>query len=81
MSQEKKRKRINIVVDVETYDKFKRLLEAMGITITDFFDDSMNEFIKSMETIVENEDKEAFLQMIAKNLDSLQNRVSEELKK
>ncbi|MEG1142852.1 MAG: hypothetical protein RSE41_10510, partial [Clostridia bacterium] len=63
------------------YDKFKRLLEAMGITITDFFDDSMNEFIKSMETIVENEDKEAFLQMIAKNLDSLQNRVSEELKK
>lgn len=81
MSQDKQRKRINIVVDVETFDRFKRLLEVMGITITDFFHDSMDEFINSMETIVENEDKDAFLQMMAKNLDSLQNKVAEELKK
>ena len=81
MSNEKQRKRINIVVDVELYDRFKRLLEAMGITITDFFHDSMSEFVNSMETIIENQDKEAFLQMMAKNLDALQDRVAEELKK
>lgn len=81
MSQEKQRKRINIVVDVETYDRFKRLLEVMGITITDFFHESMSEFINSMEAIVENEDKEAFLKMISKNIDSLQKQVAEELKK
>lgn len=81
MSQEKKRKRINIFVDVETYDKFKRLLETMGITITDYFDDSMKDFIRSMEAIVETQDKEAFLKMMSKNLDSIQEQVKKELEK
>lgn len=79
MIQDKKRKRINIVVDIETYDKFKRLLTSIDITITDFFDNSMSEFIKSMETIVENEDKDALLQVISKNLSF--DRVLQELKK
>lgn len=81
MSKEVARKRINIVVDTDKYDRFKRLLEVMGITITDFFDEAMTNFITSMETIVENKDKEAFLQMMAKNLDVIQKQVEEELKK
>lgn len=81
MSKEVSRKRINIVVDVDKYDRFKRLLEAMGITITDFFDGAMTDFISSMETIVENQDKEAFLQMMAKNLEVIQKQVEEELKR
>lgn len=81
MSKEVNKKRVNIYVDVEKYDRFKRLLEAMGITITDFFDESMTDFINSMEVIVENQDKEAFLQMMSKNLEEIQKQVEEELKK
>lgn len=81
MSQEKNRKRVNIFVDVEKFDRLKRLLETMGITITEFFDDAMTDFINQMETIVENQDKEAFLKMMAKNLDEIQKQVEEELKK
>lgn len=79
MLHDKKRKRINIVVDIETYDKFKRLLTSIDITITDYFDNSMREFIKSMETIVENDDKNALLQVISKNLNF--DKVLQELKK
>ncbi|MGN1372145.1 MAG: hypothetical protein ACI4XM_07730 [Candidatus Coprovivens sp.] len=81
MSQEKNRKRVNIFVDVEKFDRFKRLLETMGITITEFFDGAMTDFINQMETIIENQDKEAFLKMMAKNLDEIQKQVEEELKK
>lgn len=81
MSQERNRKRVNIYVDVEKFDKLKRLLETMGFTITEFFDDAMTDFITQMETIVERQDKEAFLKMMAKNLDEIQKQVEEELKK
>lgn len=81
MTNEIERKRINIVVDIEKYDRFKRLLAVMGITVTDFFDEAMTEFIDNMEQIVENQDKEAFFQMMQKNIDEIQRQVAEELKK
>ena len=79
MSQE--RKRLNTFVDVATYERLKRILDAMGMTVTDFINQAMIDFIEQMETIIENQDKEAFLQMITKNIDSLQKQVEEELKK
>lgn len=79
MSQE--RKRLNTFVDVATYDRLKRILDAMGMTVTDFINQAMIDFIEQMEAIVESQDKEAFLQMMAKNLDEIQKQVEEELKK
>ena len=79
MSQE--RKRLNTFVDVATYERLKRILDAMGMTVTDFINQAMIDFIEQMEMIVENQDKEAFLKMMTKNIDSLQKQVEEELKK
>lgn len=79
MSQE--RKRLNTFVDIATYERLKRILDAMGMTVTDFINQAMIDFIEQMEMIVENQDKEAFLKMMTKNIDSLQKQVEEELKK
>lgn len=79
MSQE--RKRLNTFVDVATYDRLKRILDVMGMTVTDFINQAMIDFIEQMESIIESQDKEAFLQMMAKNLDEIQKQVEEELKK
>lgn len=75
------KKRANIYVDTDKYDRLKRVLDIMGITVTDFFDQSMTDFLDNMENVILNQDKEAFLQMIAKNIDSIQEQVAEELKK
>lgn len=75
------KKRANIYVDTDKYDRLKRILDVMGITVTDFFDQSMTDFIDNMEKVILNQDKDAFLQMMAKNLDVIQEQVAEELKK
>ncbi|MGL5328130.1 MAG: hypothetical protein ACRDD7_02595 [Peptostreptococcaceae bacterium] len=79
MSQE--RKRINTFVDVATYERLKRILDAMGMTVTDFINQAMIDFVENMESIIENQDREAFLQMVTKNIDSIQKQVEHELKK
>ena len=79
MSQDKKR--LNTFVDLATYERLKRILDAMGMTVTDFINQAMIDFIEQMETIIENQDKEAFLQLMTKNIDNLQRQVEEELKK
>jgi len=75
------KKRAYVYVDIDKYERLKRILEAMGVTMTDFFDQSMTEFIDSMEQVILNEDKEGFLQIMSKNLDSMQKQLTEELKK
>ena len=70
-----------IYVDEVKYEKLKNLLEIMNITITDFFDDTMNTFIDSLEHAITSNDKDLFLQMMSKNLDVIQEQLSEELKK
>lgn len=79
MSVEKKR--INIYVEVEKYNRFKKILDIMGITVTDFIGQTMDDFINSMEQAVLNQDKDAFLEVMARNVDAIQEQVKEELKK
>ena len=79
MSQE--RRRLNTFVDVATYERLKRILDAMGLTVTDFINQAMVDFVEQMEDIIEKNDREAFLQMMTKNIDALQKQVAEELKK
>ena len=75
------KKRAYIYVDVDKYEKFKSILDAMGVTMTDFFDQTMTDFIDSMEKVILNQDKEGFLKMMSKNLDSIQEQVKKELEK
>lgn len=79
MSQE--RKRLNTFVDVATYERLKKILDAMGLTVTDFINQAMVDFVEQMEEIIEKNDREAFLQIMTKNIDVLQKQVAEEIKK
>lgn len=75
------RKRVNCYLDVETYERVKRVLDIMGVTYTDFVNQMMVEFLDKMEQVVLNNDREAFLKMMAKDVDELQKQVKEELQK
>lgn len=78
---ENTRKRLNCYVDADKYERLKRILDIMGITVTDFINDAMDNFIDGMEQAVLNQDKDVFLQLMTKNLDSIQKQIEEELKK
>ena len=75
------RKRLNCYVDADKYERLKRILDIMGITVTDYINESMDNFINGMEQAVLNQDKDAFLQLMTKNLDVIQKQVEEEIKK
>lgn len=75
------KKRAYIYVDVDKYERLKRLLGLMGVTITDFFDQSMTEFLDKMEDVVLNNDVDAFLRMMTKNVDELQEQIKNEFQK
>lgn len=81
MSNDKKKVPKKIYVDQDKYERLKIVLDIMNISITDFFDEAMTNFIDSLENAVVNQDKEMFLQMMQKNLDVIQKQVEEELKK
>lgn len=73
------KKRAYIYVDIEKYAKFKKLLDIMGITMTAFFDQTMDEFINNMEDVLINQDKDAFLKMMSINLEEIQNELKKEM--
>lgn len=81
MSNDKKKVPKKIYVDQDKYERLKTVLDIMNISITDFFDEAMTNFIESLESAVVNQDKEMFLQMMQKNLDVIQKQVEEQLKK
>lgn len=71
------KKRAYIYVEEEKYARFKRLLDIMGITMTAFFDETMDEFINKMEDVILRQDKDAFLKMMSINLDEIKNELKE----
>lgn len=73
------KKRAYIYVDIDKYAKFKKLLDIMGITMTSFFDQTMDEFINNMEDVLLKQDKDAFLKMMSINLEEIQNEIKKEM--
>ena len=73
-----KKKRAYIYVEEEKYARFKRLLDIMGITMTAFFDETMDEFINKMEDVILNQDEDAFLKMMSINLEEIQSEIRKE---
>ncbi|HLR33701.1 MAG TPA: hypothetical protein VK071_00025 [Tissierellales bacterium] len=74
-----KKKRAYIYVDEEKYARFKKLLDIMGITMTGFFDETMDEFLSKMEDVILNQDKDAFLKMMSINLEEIQKDLRKEI--
>lgn len=72
------KKRAYIYVEEEKYARFKKLLDIMGITMTAFFDETMDEFINKMEDVILNQDKDAFLKMMSINLEEIQSEIRKE---
>ena len=74
-----KKKRAYIYFDEEKYARFKKLLDIMGITMTGFFDETMDEFLSKMEDVILNQDKDAFLKMMSINLEEIQKDLRKEI--
>lgn len=75
------KKRAYVYVDTDKYAKFKKILDALGLTMTDFFDKTMDDFIETMEIAIKNNDKDVFIDAISIKLDKISSELSEELKK
>lgn len=71
------KKRAYIYVDIDKYARFKKMLDIMGITMTGFFDQIMDDYIDSMEDIILKQDKDAFLKMMNLNLDNMKKEIQE----
>lgn len=78
---DKKKVAKKIYVDQEKYERLKTILDIMNKSITEFFDESMTVFLDQMESVIQNQDRDAFLKMMSMNIDELQRQVEEELKK
>lgn len=72
------KKRAYIYVDEDKYARFKKILDIMGITMTGFFDQTMDEFINSMEQVISNQDKEGFMKMMNLNLEKIKLEMEED---
>lgn len=81
MSNDKKKVAKKIYVDPGKYERLKTLLDIMNVSITDYFDGVITDFLDALEEAVLSQDKEVFLNLMAKNLDVIQNELQEELKK
>lgn len=81
MSNDKKKVPKKIYVDSDKYERFKTVLDIMNISITDYFDQMISDFLDGLEDAVLNNDKDAFLDIISKNLETIQMEVEEALKK
>lgn len=72
-------KRKSIIVDDVKYKRMKVVLSALGMTYADFLDQAMDEFLEKMEKIILGQDKDAFMEMMVKNLDKMQKEIAAEI--
>lgn len=81
MSSDKKKVPKKIYVDQDKYERLKTVLDIMNISITDYFDQVISDFLDSLEDAVLNNNKDVFLDIMSKNLETIQMEVEEALKK
>lgn len=78
------KKRINIYVEPDLYEEFKKLLPLTGDTISGVFDHAMKEYISSIKMIIEAGDKDKLMAMLQRRLDvqmqSIEHEIDERLK-
>lgn len=75
------KKRINIYVDDEVYQEFKKVCALSGETITNVIDEAMKEYIKAIKMIIEAGDKDKLMAMIQNRLDIQMNTIESEIDK
>ena len=75
------KKRINIYVDDEVYQEFKKVCALSGETITNVSDEAMKEYIKAIKMIIEAGDKDKLMAMIQNRLDIQMNTIESEIDK
>ena len=73
------KKRINIYVDDEVYQEFKRVCSFTGETITSVIDHAMKEYISAVKMIIEAGDKDKLMAMLQRRLDVQMNSIEKEI--
>lgn len=73
------KKRINIYVDDDIYQEFKRVCSFTGETITSVIDHSMKEYISAVKMIIEAGDKDKLMAMLQRRLDVQMNNIESEI--
>lgn len=71
---ENKKKKYSIYVEPKKYKDLKKILGAMDVSLTDFFDTMITDFISNMEVVVRSNDKDELLKSMmsqVQNIDSL----------
>lgn len=62
------KKRINIYVDEDIYQEFKKVVALTGETVTSVVDEAMKQYIDSVKMIIEAGDKDSLMAMIQSKL-------------
>lgn len=73
------KKRINIIVDVELYEQFKKVLPIAGDTITSVFHHTMREYIEAINLILETQDKDKLFELMQKKMKDIEVEVDRQI--
>jgi len=70
------KKRINIYVDSEMYDQFKRATAISGDTITAVINHAMKEYVEAINLILETKDKDKLFEMMYKKMKKIEDETN-----
>lgn len=74
------KKRINLYVEPELYEEFKKVLPVTGDTISGVFDHAMREYISAIKMIIESNDKDALFDMMKIKMELVEQEADKRLK-
>lgn len=74
------KKRINLYVEPELYEEFKKVLPVTGDTISGVFDHAMREYISAIKMIIESNDKDSLFDMMKRKMELVEQEADKRLK-
>lgn len=75
------KKRINIYVDEEMYEQFKKATAISGDTITAVMNHAMKEYIDAINLILETKDKDKLFDLMYKKMKNIEMEVDRQNEK
>jgi len=75
------KKRINIYVEDDLYEEFKKTLSISGETVTAVFHHTMREYIDTINLILETKDKDKLFDLMYKKMKFIEEEVDKQTEK
>lgn len=73
----KDKKKISVFIYEEKYKKLRMTLRAMDLSVTEFMDCMITEFLESTEVVVQSKDQNVFIEKMKDNISGLQLEINE----